>query len=327
MAMELIGVAGMTPELKQFYDKKLLSVAETDAVFLQWGVKRPIPARGGKSVEFRRFERITITAGSYTLTEGTPPAVTQGTISSVAGTISQYGQYTQITDLLETQGYDSIIAEWSEKYGLAMSEGLDIVVRNGLSSATTLQYSDTAIQVGTSGTGSVGSGNYLDAAELLEMDRTLRRNGARKYQTPNGPRWMCFIHPDNKLDLMQDPDISDNFVNAMPPGPQNPVIAGVVGDWMGIRFVETNNLRLRTSYGMSGADIYEVIMMGQEFYGVTELSALQARMIIHPRGTGGHTDPLEQYSTIGWKAALATVILNNSFGGIIYCASSRSNSA
>ena len=96
---------------------------------------------------------------------------------------------------------------------------------------------------------------------------------------------------------------------------------------MGIDFVETNNLRVRSSYGMSGADVYEIIMMGDEFYGVTELSALSARTIIHPLGTGGHTDPLEQYSTIGWKAALAAIVLNNSFGGIIYCASSRSNAA
>ena len=321
--MELLGAAGMTAEMKQFYDRKLLQVAETDTVFLKYGVKKPIPPRGGKSIEFRRFERITITAGSYTLTEGTPPAVTQGTISSVTGTISQYGQYSQISDVLDTQSYDPIIAEYVAKYGLAMAEGLDVVVRNQLSAATTLQYADTAHQVGTSGTGSVGSGNYLDAAELLEMDRTLRRNGARKI----GGRWLCFIHPDNKKDVFEDPDIVDSFQYAAARDTANPLFTGVLGDWMGFRFIETNNLRLRSSYGMSGADVYEVICMGDEFYGVTELSALAAKTIIHPRGTGGHTDPLEQYSTIGWKAALTAIILNNSFGGIIYCASSRSNAA
>ena len=324
MAIELIGVAGMTPEIKQTYDRILLSTAETDTVFLKYGVKKPIPARGGKSIEFRRFERITITAGSYTLTEGTPPTVTQATISSVAGTISQYGQYSQLSDVLETQAFDPVIAEFARAYGMAMGEGLDIVVRNALSAATTLQYADTAHQVGTSGTGSVGSGNYLDAAELTELKRTLRRNGARAYADG---KFICFVHPDNTKDLFEDPDISDSFQFAKERGEANPLFTGLLGDWMGIRFVETNNLRLRTSYGMSGADIYEVIMMGAEFYGISELSALSARTIIHPRGSGGHTDPLEQYSTVGWKAALAATILNNSFGGIIYVASSRSNAA
>ena len=324
MPMELIGAAGMAAELKQFYEKKMLSVAELETVFLKYGVKRPIPPGGGKSVEFRRFERITVTAGSYTLTEGTPPSVTNATISTVTATISQYGQYSQISDLLETQSFDPVIAEFSQRYGQAMAEGLDIVVRNDLSSATTLQYADTAIQVGTSGTGSVGSGNYLDAAELMEMERTLRRAGARAYA---GGDYLCFIHPDNKKDLFEDPDIVDSFQFAAARGPDNPLFTGELGRWMGIRFIETRNLRLRTSYGMSGADVYEVIMMGDEFYGVTELSSLNARLIVHPRGTGGHTDPLEQFSTIGWKAALATSILNNAFGGIIYCASSRSNAA
>ena len=314
MAMERLGAAGMTNEMKQFYDKKLLSVAETDLVYLQYGVKRPIPARGGKSIEFRRFERITITAGSYTLTEGTPGAETNATVSNVAATISQYGQYSRITDVLNLQSYDPIIAEYSEKYGMAMAEGLDIVARNVLSAATTIQYAGNAIQVGTSGTGSVGSGQYLNAAELLEARRTLRRAGARK-------PYRCLIHPDNQKDLFEDPDIRDDFRWAEPEA----IRSGKIGQWMGIEFVETNNLRIRTSYGMSGADTYEVFMFGDEYYGVTELSALSARMYVQP--PGGVSDPLEQYSTLGWKAALAAVILNENFGVLINCASSRSNSA
>ena len=78
--MELIGAAGMTAELKQTYDRKLLSVAEQNLVWYNFGDKKPIPARGGKSIEFRRFEKITVTAGSNTLTEGTPPPETQATI-------------------------------------------------------------------------------------------------------------------------------------------------------------------------------------------------------------------------------------------------------
>ena len=314
MAMERLGLTGMTNEMKQFYDKKLLSVAETDLVYLQYGVKRPIPARGGKSIEFRRFERITITAGSYTLTEGTPGAETNATVSNVAATISQYGQYSRITDVLNLQSYDPIIAEYSEKYGMAMAEGLDIVARNVLSAATTIQYAGNAIQVGTSGTGSVGSGQYLNAAELLEARRTLRRAGARK-------PYRCLIHPDNQKDLFEDPDIRDDFRWAEPEA----IRSGKIGQWMGIEFVETNNLRIRTSYGMSGADTYEVFMFGDEYYGVTELSALSARMYVQP--PGGVSDPLEQYSTLGWKAALAAVILNENFGVLINCASSRSNSA
>ena len=330
MATELIGAAGMTNELKQTYDRILLSVAEKNAIFMQYGVKKPIPAKGGKSIEFRRFERIDVNYGSYTLTEGTLPAlVTQATISSVTCTISQYGQFAYISDVLETQAFDPLIEEYTKKFGLAMVEGLDIVVRNELTNCTTLQYAGAKTCVGTAGasaggsTSAVGSGDYLDAAELLEADRTLSRAGARK---ANG-RWTCFIHPDNKKDLFEDPDIVDAFQYAEARGPGNPLFSGVLGDWMGIRFVETNQLRIRSSYGFSGADIYEVFIIGDEAYGVSELSSMAARTIIHPRGSGGHVDPLEQYSTIGWKAALAAKILNNSFMVKILCASSKSTTA
>jgi len=321
--VEMIGATGMTNELKQTYDRILLSTAEKDTVFLKYGVKKPIPARGGKSIEFRRFERIVVTAGSYTLTEGTLVAniQTNATISAVSCTISQYGQFAKISDLLDTQGFDPVIEEYTRKFGLAMAEGLDIVVRNALSSTSTLQYADSAAQVGTSGVSSVGSGNYLDAAELLEMRRTLRRAGARPY---SGGNYLCFVHPDNVKDLFEDPDIVDAFQFAGPREKTNPLFTGQIGDWMGISFVETNNLRLRTSYGMSGADVYEVVMCGDEAYGVSELSALSAKMIIHPRTMGGHSDPLEQYSTVGWKAALAAKVLNDDFMGIIYCSSSHS---
>ena len=324
MAIELIGAAGMTVELKQTYDRRLLMRAVTDTIFYREApAKKPIPARGGKSIEFRRFEKITVTAGSYTLTEGTAPTETQATVSNVTATISQYGQFSKISDLLEVQGFDPVIAEYVDLYGDAMGRGIDVVVRDGLSSATTLQYAGASVRVGTSGTGAVGSGNYMSAAEILEFRRTLRRNGAK----PINGYYKLLIHPDNTKDLFEDPDITDSFLHAADKGGANPMFTGVLGRWMGVEFIETNNLRVRSSYGMSGADVYECIMFGQEFYGITELSAMQARTIIHPRGTGGHTDPLEQYSTIGWKAALATVLLNNDFGGIIYCASSRSNAS
>lgn len=331
MATELIGAAGMTNELKQTYDRILLSVAEKNAVFMQYGVKKPIPARGGKSIEFRRFERIDVNYGSYTLSnEGTiPPLVTQATISAISCTISQYGQFAYISDLLETQSFDPIIEEYTKKFGMAMIEGLDMVVRNELTNCSTVQYAGAKTCVGTAGasaggsTSAVGSGDYLNASELLEADRTLSRAGARKQ---NG-RWVCIIHPDNKKDLFEDPDIVDAFQYASERGGANPLSTGVLGRWMGIEFVESNQLRVRTSYGFSGADIYEVIMLGDEAYGVSELSSMAARTIIHPRGSGGHVDPLEQYSTIGWKAALAAKILNNDFMVKILCASSKSTTA
>lgn len=317
MAMELIGINGMSAELKQTYDRTLLSVAEQNLVFMNYGLKRDIPARGGKSIEFRRFEKITV--GTHVLTEGTPPTETQATISTVAATISQYGAFSKISDVLQLQSFDPIIDEYSEKYGIHAGEVLDTVVRDVLIAGTTVQYASTAAS-----RAQVGSGMFLNAAELAEARRTLRRNNARP--AVEG-KFVCFIHPDNSKDLYDDVDIVNAFKDAAPRDSNNPLFTGVIGDWMGIRFVETTNLKVYSSLGLSGADVYGVIMIGAEAYGISRLTAQQMRMIVHPLGSGGHTDPLEQYSTVGWKAALVAVRLNENFMVRVECNSSYATAA
>lgn len=317
MTVELIGANGMTVELKQTYDRQLLMVAQQNLVYMNYGMKKNIPARGGKSIEWRRFEKIAV--ATHVLTEGTAPASTQATVSNVAATISQYGAYSQLSDLLSTQAFDPVISEYSEKYGIHMAEVLDTVVRDTLVGGTNIQYASTATSIGN-----VGSGMYVNAAELREAKRTLARQNAKPVE---GGRFVCVVHPDNTKDLFADSDIVNAFEKAADRGPNNPLFSGELGDWMGIKFVESTNVRVSASLGLSGADVYSVLLFGKEAYGVTELDALQSRMIVHPMGSGGHTDPLEQYSTVGWKAALAAVILNQNFMVRIECNSSYKTAA
>ena len=303
MAVELIGVGGMTVELKQTYDRLLLMRALPNMVHAQWGLKRNIPARGGKSIEFRRMERIVGTTGA--LTEGTPGVEINATFSNVAATISQYGQYAKISDLLETQAFDPVVAEYVENFGESMGDSVDLVVRAVLIAGSTVQWASTATTQNL-----VGSGMYLNSAEIREAVNTLKRQNSKP--VVDG-KYVCIIHPDNARDLFADTAVVNAFKDAAPRDSANPLFSGVLGDYMGVRFVETTNLSIQASLGLSGADVYQVIFLGKEAYGVTELDALQARTIIHPRGSGGHLDPLEQYSTVGYKCALAAVRLNNNF--------------
>jgi len=317
MAYEMLGIGGMSVELKQTYDRLLLMRAIPALVHAKYGITKDIPAKGGKSIEVRRME--TIAASTSALTEGTPPASITATFSSVSCTISQYGQYAVLSDVLETQAFDPVLAEYAENFGEAMGNSLDQVVRGVLIAGTTVQYASTAAT-----RTSVGSGMYLDGAEIREAVNTLKRNNAKPQA--NG-RYLAIIHPDVTRDLFADPDIVAAFKDAAPRGGDNPLFTGALGDYMGVTFVETTNAYINASLGLSGADVYYCLFIGQEAYMVTGLDALQTRTIIHPRGTGGHTDPLEQISTVGWKAALAAAILNQNFMVRVECNASRATSA
>lgn len=68
-----------------------------------------------------------------------------------------------------------------------------------------------------------------------------------------------------------------------------------------------------SSLGLSGADVEYTLLVGKDAYGVTELEAEQAKTYVKPRGSGGTSDPLDQISTVGYKAAFAAKILNEDY--------------
>jgi N4-gp56 family major capsid protein len=317
MAMELIGIAGMTVELKQTYDRTLLERAVPALVHTRWGLKRNIPRRGGKSIEFRRLE--TITATTTALTEGTAPTETQLTFSNVQATVSQYGAYSKLTDLVDTQSYDPVLDETVEAYGEQMGDSLDQVVRNVLVAGTTVQYASTA-----GSRGAVGCGMHMTYAEIREIMSTLKRVNAKPVVDN---KFIGIIHSDTSRDMFADSDIITTFQNAGPRTGMNPLITGEFGDFYGVRWIETSNARIFASEGLSGADVYGTLIIGRNAYGVTELDAQSARAYIVPRDAPNKTDPLNQYMTVGWKAAITAVILNENFIGRVEHTTSRSNSA
>ena len=49
--------------------------------------------------------------------------------------------------------------------------------------------------------------------------------------------------------------------------------------------------------------------MGKDAYGVIEPSAESLEVIVKQRGSAGTADPLDQRSTVGWKASHAAKML------------------
>lgn len=146
MAVQLIGVGGQTQELQlTAFDKRLLKRYRAGAVFNQFGLKRQIPRRSGKSIQFRRLESIypAGNAGSLAnasapaaLTEGTMPAAIDATWSAVQATVSQYGQVIQFSDVAEEQSIDDIKAEFTDALSESMKDALDLLTRDVLVAGT-----------------------------------------------------------------------------------------------------------------------------------------------------------------------------------------------
>ncbi|MBE6685821.1 MAG: N4-gp56 family major capsid protein [Ruminococcaceae bacterium] len=61
--------------------------------------------------------------------------------------------------------------------------------------------------------------------------------------------------------------------------------------------------------GAKGCAVYGCIFFGRDAYGRVELSGGAMEMIVKSKGSAGTADPLNQRSTVGWKAAHAAAIL------------------
>ena len=61
--------------------------------------------------------------------------------------------------------------------------------------------------------------------------------------------------------------------------------------------------------GVNGADIYSTLILGDDAYGTTKIADGGLQHIVKPLGSGGTSDPLDQRSTVGWKAVKTAKIL------------------
>ena len=115
---------------------------------------------------------------------------------------------------------------------------------------------------------------------------------------------------------------------------QSNVQEGEVGAYRNIRFIATTNCPKWADQGaaLSGAasglksttgtdcDVYCNLVIARDAYGIVPLAGNSAKIIVKDRSSGGTGDPLEQRSTIGWKAITCpAVILNESWMARIEC--------
>ena len=286
----------MSAENKEYYDRNLLDRLKPSLIFHQYGQKRPIPKREGGTINFRRYAALP--ANTTALTEGVTPAGTQLSISTVTATPEQYGDFVTISDKLDMIGLDPNITEAAELLGDQGGLTLDTVVRDVVCAGSNVLYAK-----GT-GTDEVTASDVLTSTLIKKAVRALRRQNAKPLE---GGFFIGIIHPDTEFDLQSDPLWQD--VSKYNGG--EAIIAGEIGKMCGVRFVNTSNAPIFDGAGADGADVYGTMIIGANAYGVVDIEGEgKPRIIIKGVETGGTEDPLEQRSTVAWKAFMTAVRLD-----------------
>ena len=363
----------LSVEMKTYYSDYLIDLAEPLLVHDQFGQKQPIPKNGGKTIEFRKYSPL---AKALTpLTEGVTPDGQKLAVTNLTATVSQYGGYVTLSDVLLLTAIDNNLLQATELLASQAGRTLDTVTREVLQGGTNVMYAQ-----GGSARATLG---YTDATTNNNVTFDDIRKAVRALKVQNTPKikgsYVAIIHPDVAYDIMSD----SKWINVKTYSDPDGMYEGEIGKIEGVRFVETTEAKVYhapdltsgsrtltvkttssssttlavkeaitaddatalagvhftvdgTDYtiasatagaagsasltlsaaasltqnkvlypvgaGANGRDVYGTLILGDNAYGVTEVTGGGLQHIVKQLGSAGSEDPLNQRATVGWKA-------------------------
>lgn len=275
----------MSVEMKTFYSDYLIDNAKPKLVHDQFGQKHPIPANGGKTIEFRKYSPLG--KALTPLTEGVTPDGQELNITKLEATVQQYGGYVTLSDMLLLTAIDNNMVEATALLGDQAGATLDTVTREVLNGGTNVQYAG-----GVTARNAVAAKLTVD--EIKKAVRSLKAQNAKKIDDS----FVAIIHPDVAYDLMSD----EEWMNVKTYCDPEDWYAGEIGRIAGVRFVETTEAKIWKSAGANSKSVYSTLVLGANAYGTTEITGGGLRHITKQLGSAGTSDPLDQRATVGWKA-------------------------
>lgn len=283
--------ASLSVEMKTFYDKTLIRLAEAKLIHDQFGQKRNIPKNGGKTIEFRQFPALP--KATTPLTEGVTPDGRKLNATNKTATVSQYGDYVATSDILNLTAFDNIAKETLTLIASQAGRTLDTITREELVKGTNVRYANDKTS-----RANITSADVLTVAEIKKAVRDLKTKNA---ETIDG-YYICLIHPDAVYDIWNDPE----WVEASKYAGSEQIFKGEIGKIFGVRFVESTEAKIWSEGSVS---VYGTLVLGANAFGTTTVEGGGLETIVKQLGSGGTADPLNQRATTGWKAIKTAKIL------------------
>ena len=317
----------LAPELKDFYDTELLENARVEQFYAQFAKRQPLPANHKGTVEWRKWNSF---APAAQLTEGVIPTGQKFGVTSITGSIAQYGTYTAITDRLELRAYDDVILGATEEMGASAAETQEKLIRDALLTNANVLYCDN-IKDGAFVSTPTSCATMLDnatgrsvltpamvnkAVTILKKNRVPRING----------RYYAVIHPSVAHDLRE----CEGWIEAHKYAAPDELFNGEIGELHGVRFIEdvfAPVLGGSTYKNAQEGVTYATYFFGKDSFGIIDPEGGALEMIIHDKGEIG--GPLNQFSTIGYKFETngATILYPERLLRVMSCSSYSASDA
>lgn len=301
---------GLTSPMQIFYDRVFLDRAKIELRHDFGAQVKNVPMNSGKTVYFTRFTPLAVITTA--LSEAANPTAVDMTASTVSATLADYGNYTTVGSLYSMTSIEEGLTEHVSVHGQNAGESIDQLIRTELASGATnvlVSTSTGGAANSTTAISTIHTSDVLTGLEVRRAVRTLKKNKAQRF---DGAVYRAIIGPDTAMDLMGNSE----WLDAHRYTTSDAIERGVVGKLHGCEFVESNNQHYTLTGGFSTsatnvANVYSNFFFGKNAYGVINLGSISApKVYVKNPGANSTDNPLNQFSTVGWKMPFAVKTLN-----------------
>ena len=325
MAGELQKSSFVSPALLAVYDNTLLERIVPGLIWDKYGVAKTVPANSNTKSGFAmRYKGILPTTTQLAEYNGSIKPPVKIVREEVRYDVAHYGEYIRYTDELDLYDFRKVTSDFLNVLGDHAAASMEAVRRDALRNGTNVIYSGGK----TNRAGVISSGSKISDGDIKMAVLKLKAQGAKKHTSMlkgsnkigTTPIRACYIGVCSIYtteDLRKLPGWRDSEEYAANGALLSDREVGMIGD---VRFIEndsdegivTNNNGVLDENGSHVVE--QTIIFGMDAYCTTTVRGKGGVATkVKPLGSGGTSDPLDQFGTIGWKAICGAAILNQAF--------------
>lgn len=291
-----------------YYDRRFLERLTPQLYFKAMGDMRPLPQKSGTLVKWHRLNKLS--AATTALTENTNPSeVTVGTTAITVEPLT-YGSWVKVSAELNLKSINPIVEEILDEQADQAALTYDTLVFNALHGNVTNQFA-----AGAANEAAVLDASVLNTSEIRKAVFSLRNANVPGFE---GNMYKAIIHPAQQFDLLSDTAAGSQMDLVKYTNPET-LMKGEIGSLYGVRFVVSTNIATGTG---ASDETYRAFVFGKQALGITEVSGHGIKTFQF--NTGSTENPLQMYSTIGWKLMMGAKVLQASRAIEIYTGSAAS---
>lgn len=320
--MPMTAYGDVSPRVGIIAITQFLKHAEHPIVFNKLGQIERVPKNKGQTIKWRRwvpFDPITTP-----LTEGVTPSSQKLAVVDVTASLGQYGNWSEITDVIQDTHEDPILQGMMQIHGQQASESFETLTYLTLRAGTNVVYANGSARNAVNTKVSLG--------KVRSAVRTLNKNKCRKKSTILAPSvnyktqaieaaYVAVCHTD------LEPDIRDlpGFVPVSQYGSRQTICPQEFGSVENVRFITTT---IATPFADAGgldgdtvlsttgtnADVYPILIFGEDAYGTVALKGKDAaEILVRNPGKPEKGNELGQTGSVGWKGWHVAARLNEAW--------------